>query len=452
MYKILYFVNNLIYFHSNLINNDFKSLHNVLKLVNIDFNLINLVYNSLNTEFLMITLILFLIIATITAAINDYKYQIISNKLTVSIIFFGIFINSAFSIILKNTNFIIDSLVFGILTFLFCYLLWKFGLWGGGDVKLFTAIATVLPIHPTLYTDFLKLFNFEIFNLLNSENFIHFPIIVQYPFSFTVIFNSILLSFPFLLTFIIFNYYNNINLKELYLKLKDINLTYKSLNEKLRLKIKEIKAKDLVVRIIYTLLFTSIFTFINYLFDNLINPEKILLSVIFGVFCGLFFSSFMKYLIKKFRKIANLGSIKIVNIENLKEGMILDKTVIKITNVNANKNKIHKLNFNENKTYISNISNDLNNNKTNENNLFIKNDGKICTLKTKTIAGLYKKDIEILKKLVNKNLIDKNLKVKITVPFGPSIAIGLIVAIFIGDISNLFFILFKSALNGIIWI
>ena len=60
---------------------------------------------------------------------------------------------------------------------------WKLKIWGGGDVKLLTAIATVIP------------FGINV-NFLNI-----YPQLSVYPFSFTVIINSILVAFPFLLIF-----------------------------------------------------------------------------------------------------------------------------------------------------------------------------------------------------------------------------------------------------------
>jgi preflagellin peptidase FlaK len=57
-------------------------------------------------------------------------------------------------------------------------------MWGGGDVRLFTAIGTVIP--SGLNIDFLNIF----------------PQLSVYPFSFSVVANSILVSFPFLLIFV----------------------------------------------------------------------------------------------------------------------------------------------------------------------------------------------------------------------------------------------------------
>jgi preflagellin peptidase FlaK len=58
-------------------------------------------------------------------------------------------------------------------------------MWGGGYVRLFTAIATVIPSG----------LNIDVLNI--------FPQLSIYPFSFSVVVNSILVSFPLLLIFVI---------------------------------------------------------------------------------------------------------------------------------------------------------------------------------------------------------------------------------------------------------
>ena len=71
------------------------------------------------------------------------------------------------------------------ITYVITYLLWKLKMWGGGDVMLFTAIATVIP------------------NGLNIDFLNIFPQLSVYPFAFSVVVNSILVSFPFLMVFFI---------------------------------------------------------------------------------------------------------------------------------------------------------------------------------------------------------------------------------------------------------
>jgi preflagellin peptidase FlaK len=54
-------------------------------------------------------------------------------------------------------------------------------------------------------------------------------------------------------------------------------------------------------------------------------------------------------------------------------------------------------------------------------------------------AGLTEKDIELLKELVAENKIKDSIRVKRGVPFAPSIFIGLLISLFIGDLAYIFF-------------
>lgn len=139
---------------------------------------------TLSTIFLiqMIVTILF----SILAAIFDIKSNIVPDILTYSLLVFGLISNAILSIISGNIKFILASFISMVVTNFLTYMLWKLKMWGGGDVKLFTAIATVIP------------FGLNI-NFLNI-----FPQLSVYPFAFSVVANSILVSFPFLLAFLIY--------------------------------------------------------------------------------------------------------------------------------------------------------------------------------------------------------------------------------------------------------
>ncbi len=65
-------------------------------------------------------------------------------------------------------------------------MLWQLNVWGGGDVKLFASIASVIPYG------------------IDNQFFNISPLLSFYPFSFTVMVNSILVSFPFLLALLIY--------------------------------------------------------------------------------------------------------------------------------------------------------------------------------------------------------------------------------------------------------
>ena len=124
------------------------------------------------------------ILFSIMAAIYDVRDNIVPDVLTYSLLFFGLFSNMVLSLISNNLKFILASIISMVITNAITYMLWKLNMWGGGDVKLFTAIATVIPSGLNI-------------NFLNI-----YPELYIYPFSFSVVINSVLVSFPFLVIFV----------------------------------------------------------------------------------------------------------------------------------------------------------------------------------------------------------------------------------------------------------
>ena len=135
------------------------------------------------------TIFLIQIIITVAfcvlASICDIRNNYVPEKLTYVLLFFGLVSNLILSIFSNNIKFILASFISMFITYVITYLLWKLKMWGGGDVMLFTAIATVIP------------------NGLNIDFLNIFPQLSVYPFAFSVVVNSILVSFPFLMVFFI---------------------------------------------------------------------------------------------------------------------------------------------------------------------------------------------------------------------------------------------------------
>ncbi len=141
--------------------------------------------------------ILFLIQITVTvlfcaaAVIFDVRKNIVPNMLTYGLLIFGIMSNVFLSLISNNIKFILASIISALVTYVVTYMMWQLNIWGGGDVKLFTAIASVIPFETSI--DFLNVF----------------PQLSVYPFSFSVVVNSILVSFPFLVAFLTYLIFKN---------------------------------------------------------------------------------------------------------------------------------------------------------------------------------------------------------------------------------------------------
>ncbi len=129
--------------------------------------------------------IIITVLFCVLAAICDIRNNFVPEKLTYFLLFFGLVSNLILSIISNNIKFILASFISMFITYVITYMLWKLKMWGGGDVMLFTAIATVIP------------------NGLNIDFLNIFPQLSVYPFAFSVVVNSILVSFPFLMIFFI---------------------------------------------------------------------------------------------------------------------------------------------------------------------------------------------------------------------------------------------------------
>ena len=127
----------------------------------------------------------------ILAVIFDVKKGFVPDSLTYNLLVFGLISNIVLAIFSSNLKYILASIISVVITFTITYLMWQLNIWGGGDVKLFTGIASVIPFG----------FNLEFLNI--------FPELSIYPFSFSVVMNSILVSFPFLVIFVIYLIFKN---------------------------------------------------------------------------------------------------------------------------------------------------------------------------------------------------------------------------------------------------
>lgn len=140
---------------------------------------------DLSTVFLI--QIVVTIIFSALAAIYDVRKNIVPDELNLTLLIFGLLSNLILSLLSDNVKYILASIISMLITYLVSYLLWKLKIWGGGDVKLFTSIATVIPLGINIH--FLNIY----------------PTLSFYPFSFSVMINSILASFPFLLIFVVYS-------------------------------------------------------------------------------------------------------------------------------------------------------------------------------------------------------------------------------------------------------
>lgn len=444
-------------------------------------------------------------ITLILASYFDLKYGIIPNSLTIFLLIIGIAINSCFSILFHDIIFISSSIISMIFTFLLSYLLWKIKLWGGGDVKIITAIASSIPFQPNIII-------FKFFNLT-------LPSIAKYPFSISIIFNSILISFVFLVIYSIFKNRHIFNINRIFsiFKKNDINL----INKFKLFRKNSFNKKYFIKKILICFLFSFIFLIFK---NNHINHLNIYFFFILaiGIVFSLIFPILLRFSIAIFKKILKNSYNKEIAIDELEEGMIIediqidDNFLLKSDEFNeemimndylfennlqdgnfkllndffnkyselsnlrfkkvelSEKNKRNNLQKIINKSNIKNniLKNDFNDYKAIQQGLIyfkeklrdyliIDNDKTIMNdmekskkskyayiISLKTAAGISNEDIIFLKKLFKRNSLS-SLKIKSGIPFAPSIAIGFLIAIFIGDLCVFALEFLKIFLNSL---
>lgn len=91
------------------------------------------------------------------ATYTDLKERTIPNRLTYSLIAIGIAIHAARAFFEQNISILTTALIVTIAAYFAGYVLWKFGVWAGGDVKLMAGIAALNPFNLFAIGNFLQL-------------------------------------------------------------------------------------------------------------------------------------------------------------------------------------------------------------------------------------------------------------------------------------------------------
>ena len=264
------------------------------------------------------------IIFCIVFCIFDIKSGIVPNRFNYVLLAFGFMSNLILTIITGNIKFILFSIISWSITYTVTLLLWQLNVWGGGDVKLLSSIASVIPFG------------------VSTSFFDISPVVSFYPFSFTVMVNSILVSFPFLILLLIY----------------------------------------LIIK--------------NDVFNE--NVE---------VFMGFFNFKSLKIMVES-------SFNKHINVSDLKEGMM-------VNNFYFDNEKVRELIENNRNTNLK----------------VYRSDDSISKyyFKTATAGGITDTDMYLLKIMNAQRIISNQISVKMGFPFVPSILMGLIIAVFYGDLS-----------------
>lgn len=361
------------------------------------------------------------VIACFYASYTDLKSGIIQNKLTFPLIGLGIVLNGFYAFMVGDMWLIIYALIFTAGIFVLGYVLWKLGAWAGGDVKLFTALAALLPFYPAIVD----------YDILSFS----FPIMASYPFPFTLIINSILAILPFLLIFIFY-----IALRRKPYLLDELTAPIKDYRKNIVLTLVITSAVTLTLiitpylpfqMIIISLILIYLLTLVISKLPNMVKAVIVSVLTVFALYSNLTLT--ISSVIVLFLIITAIGVVKKLlttvnkkalqddyNIEDLKEGMILAYNIYQRNDevYIDDKGLFDKIKDSIKKGDIAGLSEPK---------------GKL--LVSNMAAGLSNEDVGLLKKLYNENKISNKVKIKKGVPFAPSILIGLLISLFVGDLA-----------------
>lgn len=370
------------------------------------------------------------ILACIYASYTDLKSSIIPNKLTFPLIALGLILNGIYAFSTGNLWFIIICAAVTGIIFAFGYLFWKMGAWAGGDVKLFTALAALLPFYPAILA----------YQILG----VPFPLEASYPFPLTVIINSILSILPFILIYVFYivvkhkphlkgeliapikDYKKNIVLTLVITSAVTITLFitqethFQSLIHQIPV---QIILVSLILIYILTMLISKLPNQVKAVFVSLFTVAalfynfQITITSIAVLFVTITIIEIVKKLLTSISKDALQDDYPL---NELKEGMI------PAYNLYKRKDDIYI----DEESFTTKIMKSFN-----------KRDPSILTtppgkrLIGTMAAGLTPDDIQLLKKLNSENKLPNTFRIKKGIPFAPSILIGLLISIFIGDLA-----------------
>lgn len=363
------------------------------------------------------------LIACIYASYTDMTRGIIPNKLTFPLMVIGLILNGINAYLLGEYMIFVYTFIFTLGIFILGYLFWKLGAWAGGDVKLFTAVAALIPFQPLL---------------VNYKLFFNFPITAVYPFGLTVIINSILSILPFLLIFVFYLAFTE-KPKIKGALFEPITNYKKTLTQVLVIN----TAVILALLILYSLNISNILIYLILMFILVfaINklPEKVKyvllglftiyslydnLQLTLTTFISLYISIvFVRLIILLFTKVNKIVLQDDKTINELEEGMILASDLYELSDGSLTFEEDSL--FSKFKTAVT--SGDISILTAPKGKLIIKS----------TAAGVSDKNIELFKDLINNNKLENKIRVKRGVPFAPSILIGLLISLFIGDLAML---------------
>ncbi len=363
------------------------------------------------------------ILACFYAGYSDMKRGIIPNKLTLPLIGIGILLNGVYAFMINDLWIVVKCATYVVVIFIIGYVLWRAGAWAGGDVKLFTALAALIPFYPS----------FAGYTLLGVK----FPVIATYPFPFTVIINSIISMFPFLLIYVLF-----ISIKKKPHLLDELLTPIKEYRKNIVLTLVITSAITITFLVTYylpyqiiilSLIIIYLLTMVISKLPNRIKAVVISVAVVFALYENfeltvssiivlLLSITILGIIIKLITSVSREALQEDVPIQDLKEGMISAYNIYKRDDMI----------YVDDKGIFEKIKEAI---KSGDMSLIAPKGKPIIS---SMAAGLTEDDIKLLQALAEEGRIKNRFRIKKGVPFAPSIFIGLMISLFVGDLAFIF--------------
>lgn len=367
------------------------------------------------------------ILACLYSAYSDIKMGIIPNRLTLPLIAIGITLNAIYSIIIGDLWYLVGCLILTGFIFVIGYIFWKMGAWAGGDVKLFTALAALIPFY-------LPLVNFNLWG-------VEFPLLPLYPFPFTLIINSLLSILPFLLVYVLY-----IAFKSKPHLISELISPFKEYKSNFLVALSILSAGTIAFFFLQILSYYNLllFVIIVLILSLLINkiPLKIRIAVVSILTVITIYQSFLAGVDSLWLTLTGIPLLWLVimvfdlfkillfsvnqqalqddyPLDELEEGMIAAHPLY------AHGDEVYY----DDKTLTEKMREAIKRGDIS----ILRPRGKV--LVDTMAAGLTPEHIKLLKELHKEGKIGNSFRIKKGLPFAPSILIGLIISLFIGDLA-----------------
>jgi len=349
--------------------------------------------------------------ALLYATITDIKNREVSNFVSLGLLVYGTIANLIFFFLTKGYLSSLYFLVFDAIVFLICYIFWRFGVFAGGDAKLFSGIAATIP--------------FQIFSFVG-------PVNSGFPFVLSLFILSVLLMLPIVSFRLFYAYFKNNNVKKTVIKT-----------------VKQNYAKFLfnilyVVSLYFIFSFFAVPIWVFFLVSILLGfvPKKIkypisvvlflislivnTLQTIYVMISAVVVTILLAFLIQFF-VLSKSGLLNyFILVEELKEGDLLAYPLIKDKN-----KKLTYLKYNSWKEFKTAVKKSFKDPKAISN--FLQNRKNLYSrivIYNNLAGGL---SLEEVKK-IKTHFVDKKIELKETTPLVPSIFLSYIFMICFGDI------------------